>query len=365
MKTRFIFALSVLASSLIGHSLFAQSGEDTIVTTAYDTVVVFHHPEFSDCDTILIDYLPTLMPSSTWRPEEYYCNMVRHTQSTYEVYDSIYGTYYTAYPFSMAGMFFGRNNYLVEAIAQPFHFDSMVTIVGVAAHVRGEIYYPNKKFHIADEKFTYLTSTAVYPSCLQRENGNELDMGYYYFARPVRVSNCFIVGEQYINPHDTVYRCGWGTYLGSPELIYNATYSIYDPYYNHDSVGCQSSESPWLKRLGEWKKFEDDSIYCLMKKTVLDFNPIIVLHPAASALLAIDLDKTCSVFPNPAKDEVIIQSNFKIRGLELWDMAGRCMIRKDITANETKLDISALPSGSYALKLRTDKGIIEKKVIKE
>ena len=365
MKNRFIFALSVLVGSFMGHSLFAQSGEDTIVTSAYDTVVVFHHPEFSDCDTILFNYLGTLSRFSTWRPEQYYCNMFHHTQPTYEVYDSITNSYYTTYPKSMAGMFFGRNSYLVEAIAQPFHFDSMVTIVGVAAHVTGEIYYPNKKFHIADEKFNYLTSTAVYPSCLQRENGNEMDMGYYYFANPVQImSNCFIVGEQYINPHDTVYNCG-NTYLGSPELIYNATYSIYDPYYNHDSVGCQSSESPWLKRLGEWKKFEDDSIYCLMKKTVLDFNPIIMLHPAASALLAIDLDKTCSVFPNPAKNEVIIQSNFKIRSLELWDMAGRCMICKDVAAHETKLDISAFPSGSYALKLHTEKGIIEKKVIKE
>ena len=365
MKTRFIFALSVLVGSLAGHSLFAQSGEDTIITTAYDTVVVFHHPEFSDCDTILFYYLGTLPQFSNWRPEQYYCTMVHNTQSTYEVYDSSTNSYYTAYPFSMAGRFFGRNNYFVEAIAQPFHFDSMVNIVGVAAHVIGEIYYPDKKFHIADEKFNYLTSTAVYPSRLQREDGNELDMGYYYFANPVRASNFFIVGEQYINPHDTVYRCGWGTYLGSPNLTYNATYSIYDPYYNHDSVGCQSSESPWLKRLGAWKRFEDDSIYYLMKKTVIDFSPIIELHPAASALLALDLDKTCSVFPNPAKGEVIIRSNFKIRALELWDMAGRCVIRKDEASHEIKLDISDLPSGSYALKLRTDKGFTEKKVIKE
>ena len=365
MKNRFIFALSVLVGSFMGHSLFAQSGEDTIVTTAYDTVVVFHHPEFSCCDTTHFNYHHTLPTFSSLKVERYYCDMVHHTQSTYEVYDSIYGTYYTAYPFSMAGRFFGRNNYLVEAIAQPFHFDSMVTIVGVAAHVRGEIHYPNKKFHIADEKFNYLTSTAVYPSRLQGENGTDYQMGYYYFSNPVRVNNCFIVGEQYIDPHDTVYRCGWGIDLGTLCLIYDATYSIYDPYWQDTLIGCQSSESPWLKRLGEWKKFEDDSIYWLVQKSVIDFNPIIVLHPAASALLAIDLDKTCSVFPNPAKDEVIIQSNFKIRSLELWDMAGRCMIRKDVAAHETKLDISAFPSGSYALKLHTEKGIIEKKVIKE
>ena len=365
MKNRFIFALSVLVGSFMGHSLFAQSGEDTIVTTAYDTVVVFHHPEFSCCDTTHFNYHHTLPTFSSLKVERYYCDMVHHTQSTYEVYDSIYGTYYTAYPFSMAGRFFGRNNYLVEAIAQPFHFDSMVTIVGVAAHVRGEIHYPNKKFHIADEKFNYLTSTAVYPSRLQGENGTDYQMGYYYFSNPVRVNNCFIVGEQYIDPHDTVYRCGWGIDLGTLCLIYDATYSIYDPYWQDTLIGCQSSESPWLKRLGEWKKFEDDSIYSLVQKSVIDFNPIIVLHPAASALLAIDLDKTCSVFPNPAKDEVIIQSNFKIRSLELWDMAGRCMIRKDVAAHETKLDISTIPSGSYALKLHTEKGIIEKKVIKE
>lgn len=365
MKTRFIFALSVLASSLIGHSLFAQSSEDTIVTSAYDTVVVFHHPEFSCCDTTLFDYLGTLPQFSTLRPEAYYCNMVHNTQSTYEVYDSISNTYYTAYPFSMAGMFFGRNNYLVEAIAQPFHFDSMVTIVGVAAHVMGDIYYPGKKFHIADEKFGNLTSTAVYPSILQSENGTDLDMGYYYFSNPVRAKDFFIVGEQYTNPSDTVYRCGWGTYLGSPELIYNATYSIYDPYFNHGSLGCQSTESPWLKRLGEWKKFEDDSIYFLMQKSVIDFSPIVELHPAASALLCLELDKTCSLFPNPAKNEVVVQSNFKIKELELWDMAGRCFLRKDVRSHEVCLDLSALSAGAYIVKIKTDKGLIEKKLVKE
>lgn len=151
MKTRLFFALSAIVCSFSGLAAFAQMGEDTVMSLHHDTVVVFHHPELSCCDTTLFDYLGTLPQFSTLRPEAYYCNMVHNTQSTYEVYGSISNTYYTAYPFSMAGMFFGRNNYLVEAIAQPFHFDSMVTIVGVAAHVMGDIYYPNKKFHIADK----------------------------------------------------------------------------------------------------------------------------------------------------------------------------------------------------------------------
>lgn len=331
----------------------------------HDTVVVFHHPEFNCCDTTLLDYLITLPMFSTLSPEAYYCNMVHHTQSTYEVYDSTYNTYYTAYPFSMAGRFFGKNNYLVEAIAQPFHLDSSINIVGVAAHVRGDIYYPNKKFHIADEKFNYLTSTAVYPSRLQRENGTNRDMGYYYFSNPVRAKDFFIVGEQYTNPSDTVYRCGHGTGLSSPNLIYNATYSIYDPYFNHGSLGCQSTESPWLKRLGEWKKFEDDSIYFLMQKSVIDFSPIVELHPAASALLCLELDKTCSLFPNPAKNEVVVQSNFKIKELELWDMAGRCLLRKDVRSHEVCLNLSALSAGAYIVKIKTDKGLIEKKLVKE
>lgn len=176
------------------------------------------------------------------------------------------------------------------------------------------------------------------------------------------------MGETYVNIQDSACRSEVNDgYIGFPYLMYNATFSICDTLWQDTIIGCQGSESPWFKRMGVWKRFVDDTVYYTVHKSTLNLNPIIVVPSSSSSdiLQATDLESTCSVYPNPAHDEVVIQSNFKIEYLELFDMTGKCVIRQERQCHETVMNLRGLPAGNYIMRIQTVKGIMEKKVLKQ
>ncbi|GHT55199.1 hypothetical protein FACS189446_6210 [Bacteroidia bacterium] len=71
-----------------------------------------------------------------------------------------------------------------------------------------------------------------------------------------------------------------------------------------------------------------------------------------------------SVYPNPAKDELSIKSDFPIKKIEICDLSGKPMITGKLPDSKT-IDVSALPSGLYLVKITTDSGVVVKKIVKE
>ncbi len=58
------------------------------------------------------------------------------------------------------------------------------------------------------------------------------------------------------------------------------------------------------------------------------------------------------VYPNPASDELIIQSDEELKSIELYDFSGRLIHLEDgIEVMIKRIDVSALPSGLYTLRL--------------
>lgn len=71
-----------------------------------------------------------------------------------------------------------------------------------------------------------------------------------------------------------------------------------------------------------------------------------------------------SLFPNPFKNELFIQSNQKIESISVRSLDGKEIINETINMN--KINTSALASGTYIIQLTTDsKQIISQKLIKE
>lgn len=70
-----------------------------------------------------------------------------------------------------------------------------------------------------------------------------------------------------------------------------------------------------------------------------------------------------TIYPNP------IQESFRIRGIEskailtLTDINGRLLLVQDISDNE-EVNICSLPQGIYIVKIKTESGILEKKLLK-
>jgi len=74
------------------------------------------------------------------------------------------------------------------------------------------------------------------------------------------------------------------------------------------------------------------------------------------------LANSISIYPNPTKGEIRIESGeLRVEKVEILDITGRTVL----TSHETTLNISQLSAGTYFVKLKTDKGILTKKVIKE
>jgi len=93
----------------------------------------------------------------------------------------------------------------------------------------------------------------------------------------------------------------------------------------------------------------------------------------ASSALVVDSDNQLKISPNPAKNEISIQSDLPIEKVEICDMAGRTVgveyfrpeYFRPAQGNGVAINISHLPNGLYILKVYTGKGVAVSKVVKE
>jgi len=72
---------------------------------------------------------------------------------------------------------------------------------------------------------------------------------------------------------------------------------------------------------------------------------------------------TISIYPNPVKDILHIQTNEEVLKVEIYDIYGRILSSKSVSNNN--IDLSELITGNYILKLHTKKGITNTKIVKK
>lgn len=68
------------------------------------------------------------------------------------------------------------------------------------------------------------------------------------------------------------------------------------------------------------------------------------------------------IYPNPAKDIVTIEGKNKILSVYVYDLSGK---RIDLPLSGNKVNVSGLAMGNYVLGIKTDEGVVTKKLIKE
>lgn len=76
-----------------------------------------------------------------------------------------------------------------------------------------------------------------------------------------------------------------------------------------------------------------------------------------------DITKEINIFPNPAKDYAKITAKDGINRIVLYDITGNVVYRSEAKATETRISIGNLSTGIYILRVDTDKGIIQKKLL--
>jgi hypothetical protein len=74
-------------------------------------------------------------------------------------------------------------------------------------------------------------------------------------------------------------------------------------------------------------------------------------------------ENNVSIYPNPTKDLIYIESNNTINAVKIFDTLGRLVLEQNNPSNQ--IDIFNLSSGLLFVQIETDNGSLVKKVIKD
>jgi hypothetical protein len=258
-------------------------------------------------------------------------------------------------------------NYVnTRAFAQPYHLDSAVLVIGVAAKVGGTkpgmspVY---NYFRLMDSTKTEIATVAV--PFLGSTPGPipslwNIIQGKYYFNNQVTLKDFYIAVDM---PTGQEYTQGGSMYW------FDHTISFTDEVCLKIDRGCYEGEYPYFLRRNatQWTRFDNDSLYKYYRKKHIGWFPIILVpRPDSSNLVNdIDIDNTCNVFPNPAKDRLKVISQFKVKDIEIYNISGIKVKTIAINSYEKFVDISDLIAGTYIVKLYTPRGIATKKILVE
>ena len=72
-----------------------------------------------------------------------------------------------------------------------------------------------------------------------------------------------------------------------------------------------------------------------------------------------------TVYPNPAADNILVESQVTVNRLEIYNMTGQKILENEVNASTFNVDIAALPAGSYIIRLKSDGMIQNRKFVKE
>ena len=220
-----------------------------------------------------------------------------------------------------------------------------------------------------DTNFTYANT----PNCTYLE---------YYFSNPVNVNGLFYIVEDATNISTRLSYVMFtkDCYFEYPSLVRTAEDTI---------------ETPWM----EWVQHPYNNIYYLQTPEIIFgtyqywsnglapipntcqmyFFPIFAETDSTlgdglnfdtndstdMSLYDATVDRYSFVSPNPANDVVTVQSSFKVREIEIHNTLGQVVLRKKGSQNIETIDVSNLQSGAYIVRIKTQRGFANKKILIE
>lgn len=206
----------------------------------------------------------------------------------------------------------------------------------------------------------------------------------YYFSTPVNVNGLFYIVEDITHNSTLIPRMVFSECnFAYPSLVRTAEKMEGDTI---DTTWMQWSEHPYNQDLeGEYysSRFCYTDFYNLShaldspipNTCQMYMFPIFAetdttlgdgTYPDTNVCLYdVNVDRYSNVYPNPASDIVTVQSSFKIREMEIHNALGQVVLRKQGSQNIETIDVSNLQSGAYIVKIKTQRGFANKKILIE
>ena len=103
-----------------------------------------------------------------------------------------------------------------------------------------------------------------------------------------------------------------------------------------------------------------------------DYNFPITTNTATTTIQTLgtpsfDFDANFALYPNPAKNEITLsaKNEIELNSVEIYNTLGQLILVVANAENSSTIDVSALLSGTYFVKINTNKGVSSSKFIKE
>jgi hypothetical protein len=71
---------------------------------------------------------------------------------------------------------------------------------------------------------------------------------------------------------------------------------------------------------------------------------------------------TCKILPNPFTESIWIETPLTFKSIEVYNSVGQSVYKEN--GLYTTIDLSAIPSGIYVIRIRTDKQVFQQKIVK-
>ena len=113
--------------------------------------------------------------------------------------------------------------------------------------------------------------------------------------------------------------------------------------------------------------FVDDASAAYLATWSKDANSTFVNDEAECNLLSVDTVEQLvfSMYPNPVKNTVYVNSNTTNSEMSVYDITGKVMLNKQLELGENTIDVSSLSSGVYLARFITENNVQTKKLIVE
>ena len=156
--------------------------------------------------------------------------------------------------------------------------------------------------------------------------------------------------------------------FANPQTVSSFAIAVYFPEYTQTSTdiivatteaGCSSGNDNYLLYNGEWTLPAD-----LFEGFDVDMFIFPVIEGSVG-LTEAEVNSLSYVFPNPAKDEVMVASSLTMDRVEIVNMLGQVVYSADVNANSVKVNTAEMGAGNYLVKMYTEAGMATKKLVVE
>ncbi|MDR1725483.1 MAG: T9SS type A sorting domain-containing protein [Bacteroidales bacterium] len=236
----------------------------------------------------------------------------------------------TSYKYALTG-----SSPYFNGVAQSYLLNSSASITGVA--VMMTITYPgddeSPDISLMDDNLTELNTTSYTTTDF---SGGAYTLLGYDFAQPT-IAQSFIIGVRFPEYTQT------STDVLIPSTENNCAEGDMYLYYPYDDEWTLASE------------FFNIAINAF----------IFPVLSSTAGLNNAEIDNLTYVYPNPAKEQIMLASSYKMNRVEIYNVLGQQVYSNNVNGISTSVNIADFAAGQYVVRMYTEGGVATKKIVVE